>query len=97
MPVQACTLHQPVRVLVRHSINGLLMLFLQVAPAMNTFMWDSPFTEKHLGVLRSLGIRVVEPISKRLACGDVGNGALAEVDTIAKECSAAISTHSRNE
>jgi len=53
-----------------------------VAPAMNTFMWDHPHTEKHLKVLKSLGIQIIPPISKVLACGDIGTGAMAEVSTI---------------
>lgn len=56
---------------------------LLVAPAMNTFMWESPFTEKHLSVLKSLGAKVIPPVSKVLACGDVGQGAMASVDNIA--------------
>lgn len=44
---------------------------------MNTLMWDSPFTERHLAVLRGLGVLVVPPVTKRLACGDLGNGAMA--------------------
>jgi phosphopantothenoylcysteine decarboxylase len=31
---------------------------LLVAPAMNTFMWDSPFTARHLDTLQQLGARV---------------------------------------
>ncbi|GBG78853.1 hypothetical protein CBR_g28078 [Chara braunii] len=49
-----------------------------VAPSMNTMMWDNPFSAKHLSVLDELGVRVVPPISKKLACGEVGNGAMAE-------------------
>ena len=37
---------------------------LLVAPAMNTYMWDSPFTSQHLGTLRSLGVTVIPPVSK---------------------------------
>ena len=43
-----------------------------VAPAMNTFMWDHPYTARHLSDLKKLGILEVEPIAKRLACGDIG-------------------------
>ena len=50
---------------------------LLVAPAMNTYMWDSPFTTRHLEQLEALGVTVVDPVSKKLACGDVGNGAMA--------------------
>lgn len=51
---------------------------------MNTFMWESPFTERHLGALRALGVTVVPPAAdKRLACGDVGTGAMASTDDVA--------------
>ncbi|RUS27197.1 flavo protein [Jimgerdemannia flammicorona] len=54
-----------------------------VCPAMNTNMWDHPFTAMHLGVLKDkLGFRIVAPITKLLACGDLGIGAMAEPETI---------------
>ena len=52
-----------------------------VAPAMNTAMWSHPMTAHHLAALR--GVYVVAPVSKALACGDVGIGALADVDDVA--------------
>ncbi|CAI8589981.1 unnamed protein product [Vicia faba] len=55
---------------------------LFVAPAMNTFMWNNPFTEKHLISIEELGISLIPPVTKRLACGDYGNGAMAEPSTI---------------
>uniref|UniRef100_A0A1U7X9S7 phosphopantothenoylcysteine decarboxylase n=2 Tax=Nicotiana sylvestris TaxID=4096 RepID=A0A1U7X9S7_NICSY len=55
---------------------------LFVAPAMNTLMWNNPFTEKHLMVIDELGISLIPPVSKRLACGDYGNGAMAEPSLI---------------
>jgi phosphopantothenoylcysteine synthetase/decarboxylase len=57
---------------------------------MNTYMWESPFTEQHLGVLRRLGATVVPPVSKKLACGDVGQGAMATPESIAQACWAAL-------
>src|SRR5690606_24255980 len=54
-----------------------------VAPAMNTMMWDHPLTLRHLTTLRSLGIAVIDPVIKTLACGDTGSGALALAATIA--------------
>ncbi len=49
-----------------------------VAPAMNTLMWSHPFTAQHLLTLRSqLRVTVIDPISKKLACNDIGTGALA--------------------
>lgn len=56
---------------------------LIVAPAMNSLMWTHPVTARHVAVLEEWGIRVVPPVSKRLACGDVGVGAMADVATIA--------------
>ncbi|GAB2269725.1 Phosphopantothenoylcysteine decarboxylase [Dionaea muscipula] len=55
---------------------------LFVAPAMNTFMWNNPFTERHLMLIDELGISLIPPVSKRLACGDYGNGAMAEPSVI---------------
>lgn len=57
-----------------------------LAPAMNTFMWSSVLTKRHLGACEDLGGTVIPPISKELACGDVGQGAMAEPHTIAAEC-----------
>ncbi|KAJ1809675.1 hypothetical protein LPJ56_004503 [Coemansia sp. RSA 2599] len=54
-----------------------------VGPAMNPMMWEHPITGAQLGSLRELGFVVVDPISKGLACGDVGMGAMAEPETIA--------------
>lgn len=55
-----------------------------VFPAMNTHMWDHPFTEKQLDVLKSIGYNVVGPIGKLLACGDVGLGAMTEWQDIVR-------------
>ena len=55
-----------------------------VAPAMNTAMWNSPFTAKHLAALAAFpNVRVIDPVEKKLACGDVGIGAMASPKTIA--------------
>lgn len=77
-----------------------------LAPAMNTLMWQHPFTRRHLRSLaadagaghvpghlsddaliqqindRSPTLRVVSPITKLLACGDTGVGAMAEVPDV---------------
>ena len=79
-----------------------------LAPAMNTLMWDSPVTRRHLDQLledrgdgrqaddwtldeadavfarHAPALVLVPPQAKRLACGDVGQGALAEVASIAE-------------
>lgn len=54
-----------------------------IAPAMNTVMWEHAHTEAHLNVLQRLGYTVIPVISKRLACGDTGLGAMATPDSIA--------------
>jgi phosphopantothenoylcysteine decarboxylase len=53
-----------------------------VAPAMNTAMWEHPITTRQLETIKEWGIKVIEPQSKVLACGEVGNGAMAPVETI---------------
>jgi phosphopantothenoylcysteine decarboxylase len=84
-----------------------------LAPAMNTMMWEHPFTRRHLKALaadagaahlpmhldddqliaqineRSKTLRIVAPVSKALACGDVGVGGLAEVGAIVAAVNAA--------
>lgn len=62
-----------------------------VAPAMNTYMWNSPLTSQHLKVLKELGVHVLDPVEKTLACGDVGVGGLAEPKTIATFVSGVLS------
>ena len=71
--------------LAHHELESvsIVLLLMQVAPAMNTFMWDSPFTSEHLGKLGKLGVRVIPPVSKALACGDIGTGAMASPVDIA--------------
>lgn len=78
------------------------------APAMNTLMWQHPFTRRHLRAIaadfggghipghfdedailpvindRCKGLRVVAPVSKTLACGDVGIGAMGSVEEIVR-------------
>jgi phosphopantothenoylcysteine decarboxylase len=56
-----------------------------LVPAMNTLMWEHPATARHLRqIAEDVGpsLRVVPPVSKRLACDDVGPGAMAERDAI---------------
>lgn len=55
-----------------------------VAPAMNTFMWHQSITKQHLATLEGRGVRLVPPIAKKLACGDVGVGAMAEAKDVAE-------------
>ena len=53
-----------------------------LAPAMNTHMWRHPAVQKNCETLRSWNIDFVGPASGHLACGDVGEGRMAEVPEI---------------
>ena len=53
-----------------------------LAPAMNTQMWNNPATKRNIQQIRADGVKIIEPISGTLACGEVGAGRMAEVDTI---------------
>ncbi|HEY8232831.1 MAG TPA: bifunctional phosphopantothenoylcysteine decarboxylase/phosphopantothenate--cysteine ligase CoaBC, partial [Vicinamibacteria bacterium] len=53
-----------------------------VAPAMNVNMFEHPAVQENLATLRGRGVGVVEPGEGYLACGWLGKGRLAEVETI---------------
>jgi len=55
---------------------------LVIAPAMNTHMWRDDATQANVEALRARGAVIVEPGSGELACGDTGEGRLAELDLI---------------
>jgi phosphopantothenoylcysteine decarboxylase len=79
-----------------------------LVPAMNTLMWESPVTLRHLRQILeehsaqpipgdltleaapaafgryASGIVLIPPQAKRLACGDIGLGAMAELTQIAE-------------
>jgi len=56
-----------------------------IAPAMNENMYKNKIVQENIKKLKSLGYKFVEPIKGRLACGKIGIGCLAEVETIVKE------------
>ena len=53
-----------------------------MAPAMNTNMYENPIVQSNIEKLQSYGYRFIEPKSSMLACGTMGQGALADVDVI---------------
>jgi len=53
-----------------------------IAPAMNSQMWASPATQANLATLQTRGIHQVGPASGMLACGETGEGRMAEPDEI---------------
>jgi len=61
-----------------------------LGPAMNTQMWAHPVIQRNLGWLAEMGrYTVVDPIDKRLACGDHGPGGLATPEDLLAACEAA--------
>lgn len=74
--------------------DGPLTLYLAfrgpvwVAPAMNTAMWEHPATQANLETLRSRGVHLFAPGSGPLACGEIGDGRMAEPEAIIRALSA---------
>ncbi|MGT2716137.1 phosphopantothenoylcysteine decarboxylase [Streptococcus respiraculi] len=58
-----------------------------IAPAMNTNMYLNPATQENLKRLQSYGFEEISPRESLLACGDVGVGALADIDIILEKVS----------
>jgi len=56
-----------------------------VVPAMNSVMYNSPAVQRNLEILRSWGVRVMEPVVGHLACGEKGAGKFPEPEDIADE------------
>ena len=84
-PLTANTLAKLAMGLADDAVTTVLMAVppntpIVLAPAMNTVMWEHPATKRNREWLTAMQrYRFVEPIAKRLACGDVGPGGLAEV------------------
>jgi phosphopantothenoylcysteine decarboxylase/phosphopantothenate--cysteine ligase len=57
---------------------------IMIAPAMNTDMLTNPIVQENIAKLKKIGVKFIEPKEGKLACGDVGKGALADVDEIVK-------------
>src|SRR5436853_1986617 len=56
---------------------------VMVAPAMNTFMLQHPTVQQNMAALRARGVRVLDPDSGLLACGDEGSGRMPDPPVIA--------------
>lgn len=61
---------------------------VMAAPAMNTDMFTNKIVSENIQKLRAHGVLFVEPKEGKLACGDVGKGAMADVDEIVKAVTA---------
>jgi phosphopantothenoylcysteine decarboxylase/phosphopantothenate--cysteine ligase len=54
-----------------------------LAPAMHTAMWEKPSVQDHVDTLRRRGAVFVGPVEGALASGEIGQGRMAEPETIA--------------
>lgn len=53
-----------------------------MAPAMNVRMWEHPATRRNLATLKSDGVAFVGPDEGAMACGEFGEGRMAEPEAI---------------
>lgn len=59
---------------------------LVICPAMNVNMYHSAAFNQNLDVLKKRGVHVIDANSGFLACGDTGEGRMAEPDQIVEKC-----------
>ena len=69
---------------------------VMIALAMNTGMYRNPIVQENIRKLKALGYLFIEPVCGMLACGDEGEGKLADVDTIVKEITSFMSEREQN-
>ncbi|MCB0221287.1 MAG: bifunctional phosphopantothenoylcysteine decarboxylase/phosphopantothenate--cysteine ligase CoaBC [Chrysiogenetes bacterium] len=67
---------------------------LVIAPAMNVQMWRHVATQTNLKTLRERGAHIVDPGAGDLACGEVGEGRLAETEQIIEAIAASLTPRS---
>ncbi len=53
-----------------------------ISPAMNTQMYDNPITQDNIAKCIHYGMKIVEPASGYLACGDTGKGKMPEPEEL---------------
>lgn len=53
-----------------------------VAPAMNTRMYKNPITQDNIKTLVKYGFEIINPANGYLACGDTGDGKMAEPEEL---------------
>lgn len=64
-----------------------------MAPAMNVRMWEHPATRRNLATLKADGVLFVGPDEGPMACGEFGEGRMAEPPAILAAIEAALSVH----
>lgn len=68
-----------------------------IVPAMNTRMYTNPIVQRNIAILTSYGYRFIEPECGRLACGDVGQGRMAEPERIVEYVCHVLEARGRND
>ena len=63
-----------------------------LAPAMNGHMYQNPFVQRNIDLLKTHGVHFIEPASGDLACGYEGIGRLNTVETVLQSVSDILST-----
>ena len=63
-----------------------------LAPAMNGHMYQNPFVQRNIDLLKTHGVHFIEPASGDLACGYEGIGRLNTVETILQGASDILSS-----
>ena len=53
-----------------------------LCPAMNPVMWQAPSVQRHLATLQGDGWKLLEPGAGHMACGEAGQGRMAEPEEI---------------
>lgn len=60
------------------------------APAMNVRMWEAPATQRNVATLKADGALFIGPDAGAMACGEFGDGRMAEPEDIADAVEAAL-------
>ena len=84
-PATASTLGKMANGLADDALSSLYLAFkghVMVAPAMNGGMWENLAVQENIEKLKARGVEFVDPEVGTLACGSIGLGRLANLDTI---------------
>ena len=56
-----------------------------VCPAMNVRMWEHASNKKNIEKIKSYNYRIIGPFNGEMACGEYGDGRMADIEYILKE------------
>jgi len=85
VPATASTIGKMANGLADDALSSLYLAFkgpVMVAPAMNGDMWKNLAVQENIEKLKERGIEFIDPEDGALACGTIGRGRLANLDTI---------------